>query len=221
MTIRDIVPDPGLRSVLELSTLTHEQCITLFDKADSDFAAAPADRSSWDAQAELAKEQKYLNAYLAQLRGANRGAVVRVREAKQATAEARQEVDRLHLHLQNLYYEQRHLRGEITACEAYDHPYRKLPLVPAEEFLVRHPELAEADENELMIARIDEEYAQREALEQARQGLLKKKQSLIADNKKRRDDLANLDRDLEKFIDAAKPIQKTFESNTSQNISGR
>ena len=120
MTIRDIVPDPGLRSVLELSTLTHEQCITLFDKADSDFAAAPADRSSWDAQAELAKEQKYLNAYLAQLRGANRGAVVRVREAKQATAEARQEVDRLHLHLQNLYYEQRHLRGEITACEAYE-----------------------------------------------------------------------------------------------------
>ena len=79
-----------------------------------------------------------------------------------------------------------------------------------------------------MIARINHEHAEREALEQARQGLLKKKQGLIADNKKRKDDLANLDKDLEKFIDvslhcgvhlatqsdrkqAAKPIQKLFE----------
>jgi THO complex subunit 5 len=38
-------------------------------------------------------------------------------------------------------------------------------------------------------------------LEEQRQGLLKKKQGLIADNKKRKDDLANLDKDLEKFID--------------------
>ena len=52
-----------------------------------------------------------------------------------------------------------------------------------------------------MIARINHEYTEREALEQARQGLLKKKQGLIADNKKRKDDLANLDKDLEKFID--------------------
>ena len=52
-----------------------------------------------------------------------------------------------------------------------------------------------------MIARINHEHAEREALEQARQGLLKKKQGLIADNKKRKDDLASLDKDLEKFID--------------------
>ena len=80
-----------------------------------------------------------------------------------------------------------------------------------------------------MIARIGHEHTEREALEQARQGLLKKKQGLIADNKKRKDDLASLDKDLEKFIDvgaflktsvtladadvwkAAKPIQKILE----------
>lgn len=82
-----------------------------------------------------------------------------------------------------------------------------------------------------MFARINHELSEREALEQARQGLLKKKQSLIADNKKRKDDLASLDKDLETFIDvsiaphviynlgkspdvmlkAAKPIQKIFE----------
>jgi THO complex subunit 5 len=80
-----------------------------------------------------------------------------------------------------------------------------------DEFLAKHPEHAGSDENALMIARIEDERAEREALEQQRQELLKRKQKLIAENKKRREDLANLDNDLEKFIDAAKPIQKTFE----------
>lgn len=52
-----------------------------------------------------------------------------------------------------------------------------------------------------MIARINHEHAEREKLEQARQELLKRKQALIAENKKRKDDLASLDLDLEKFID--------------------
>lgn len=52
-----------------------------------------------------------------------------------------------------------------------------------------------------MIARIDHERSEREALEQKRMELLKRKQKLIADNKKRKEDLANLDKELEKFID--------------------
>jgi len=72
-----------------------------------------------------------------------------------------------------------------------------------EEFLQQHPEYAEGDESALMTARINHEHGEREALEQARQGLLKKRQSLIADNKKRKDDLASLDKDLEKFIDVS------------------
>lgn len=54
-----------------------------------------------------------------------------------------------------------------------------------------------------MTARIDHEYSERETLEQERQVLLKKKQALIAENKKRKDDLASLDKDLEKFIDVS------------------
>lgn len=53
----------------------------------------------------------------------------------------------------------------------------------------------------MTFARINHELSEREVLEQERQGLLKKKQSLIADNKKRKDDLASLDKDLETFID--------------------
>lgn len=81
------------------------------------------------------------------------------------------------------------------------HSHSKLPLVPVEQFLEEHPDHADDDENALMTARIDHERAQREALEQQRQELLKRKQKLIAENKKRKDDLANLDKDLEKFID--------------------
>ena len=83
------------------------------------------------------------------------------------------------------------------------HKYQQLPLIPVEQFLEEHPEHADADEVALMIARIDHEHAERLALEEQRQGLLKKKQGLIADNKKRKDDLANLDKDLEKFIDVS------------------
>lgn len=54
-----------------------------------------------------------------------------------------------------------------------------------------------------MFARISHELAEREALEQQRQGLLKSKQRLVADNKKRKDDLASLDKDLETFIDVS------------------
>lgn len=57
-----------------------------------------------------------------------------------------------------------------------------------------------------MIARISHEHAEREKLEQARQELLKRKQALIAENNKRKDDLASLDQDLERFIDVSFPL---------------
>ncbi|KAI9674262.1 MAG: hypothetical protein M1829_003809 [Trizodia sp. TS-e1964] len=210
MIIDDMISDAYLKSVLEIATLTRDQCIGLIDYAEAN-PYALAEDPSVDTQLHLSREQRVLHTYLAQLRGLNRNALLRVRATKQATAEARQEVDRLHLQLQNLYYEQRHLLGEISACESYDHKYQQLPLTPVEEFLRNHPELANENESDLMTARINHEHAEREQLEQTRQGLLKKKQGLIADNKKRKEDLANLDKDLEKFIDAAKPIQKTFE----------
>lgn len=58
-----------------------------------------------------------------------------------------------------------------------------------------------------MIARIGHERAGREALEQQRLELVGRKQKLIAENKKRKDDLANLDKDLEKFIDVSSKMR--------------
>ena len=96
----------------------------------------------------------------------------------------------------------------------HSHKYLQLPLVPVEEFLEKQPEHLEDDEKTLMFARIEHELAEREALEQQRQGLLKKKQGLIADNKKRKDDLASLDKDLEKFIDVSRPAESHPKSMT-------
>lgn len=119
MTVEEIVTDPFLQSVLAISNQTRQQCITLLDLAETNALAASATLPQ-DTQLSLSKQQKLLYSYLAQLRGSNRNAILAVREAKQLTAEARQEIDRLHLQLQNLYYEQRHLRGEIIACESYE-----------------------------------------------------------------------------------------------------
>ena len=52
-----------------------------------------------------------------------------------------------------------------------------------------------------MIARLHNEKAVREDLERQRKELSAKKQTLISENKKRKDDLASLDEQLKKFIE--------------------
>lgn len=121
MTVPDIVTDPFLNSVLDVSKLTRDQCLALFDLAETYPVTIAVGAPTRESQQHSIKQHKLLNAYISQLRGLNREAILQVRQAKQATAEARQEVDRLHLQLQNLYYEQRHLRAEITACETFEY----------------------------------------------------------------------------------------------------
>ncbi|KAE8145889.1 phosphatidylinositol-glycan biosynthesis class S protein-domain-containing protein [Aspergillus avenaceus] len=218
MAVRDIVADPSLLPVLNSSAETREQCEKLLALLDP--TAESASTNPQEAVLAASREQKQLFALLARLRGLNRDAIFRVRDTKQSTAEARQEIDRLHLQLQNLYYEQRHLTGEIAACDSYDHKYLSLPLIPVEEFLALFPEHKESDSHELMIARINHEHAEREKLEQARQELLKRKQALIAENNKRKEDLASLDQDLERFIDHALVMtSKNEDSRSSQTTS--
>jgi len=117
MAVDDIVTDPSLKMTLETSKQTRDQAIALLDLASSQPATSPA---SHDFQLQISKQQKLLLTYLAQLRGLHRDAHVGARQTKALTAEARQEIDRLHLALQNLYYEERHLQGEIVACESYE-----------------------------------------------------------------------------------------------------
>jgi hypothetical protein len=120
MTVRDIVTDPSLLPVLQISANAHTECQTLLELLDPNNAATQTTPPSQETILAISKQQKILYSLLAQLRGLNRDAVLHVRDTKQVTAEARQEIDRLHLQLQNLYYEQKHLMGEIAACESYE-----------------------------------------------------------------------------------------------------
>jgi Fms-interacting protein/Thoc5 len=118
MSISEIVTDQSLLPVLSTSAETLAQCQQLLALLNPD--SIPTGTSIHDLSLAASKQQKVLFALLAQLRGQNRDAIFRVRGTKHATAEARQEIDRLHLQLQNLYYEQKHLTGEIAACESYE-----------------------------------------------------------------------------------------------------
>ena len=144
-----IINDPFLQSVLKISTQTRQQTMDLIDFTSANAVSATVSphhhhhqnlndnsnnnstsdnpkqqqppSSPPDHQLELTKQQRMLYAHLGELRSLNRNAILQVRETKQTTAEARQEIDCLHLRLQNLYYEERHLRGEIAACESYEY----------------------------------------------------------------------------------------------------
>lgn len=113
--------DPYLQSVLATSLHTREQCMNLINLVEANANAIAASQThSSQVQLDVSKQQSLLYSHLGHLRELDRNAILKVRNTKQTTAEARQEVDRLHLQLQNLYYEERHLRGEIAACDAYE-----------------------------------------------------------------------------------------------------
>lgn len=117
MAVDDTIREPSLRVALETSHQTRNQAIALLDQVS---AIPPTTEPADELVLQISKEQKRLLACLSQLRGLHRSAHVDARETKAQTAEMRQEVDRLHLQLQNLYYEQQHLQGEIEACESYE-----------------------------------------------------------------------------------------------------
>jgi hypothetical protein len=123
-----LVTDTSLQSVLAAADLARTQSLAILDLLDAHHASSTTTDPSSDGtdpttahQLALSTQQKKLTAHLAHLRGLNRKAVLGVRGTKQETGEARQEIDALHLQLQNLYYEQRHLRGEIAGCEDYEY----------------------------------------------------------------------------------------------------
>lgn len=113
MTADDLITDPTLLTVLNAAAETRTQCLEILSQLSQR-------ASQGDVDLDLQTAEKNLNARLAILRGLNRKAIMGVRHTKQETSEARQEIDSLHLQLQNLYYEQRHLRGEIAGCEEFE-----------------------------------------------------------------------------------------------------
>lgn len=118
MMASELVTDESIRAVLTAAIEARQQCLKIIDELELQTTQSSTDYD--EEQESYFRMRKQMNARLAKLRGLNRTAVLGVRNTKQETTEARQEIDSLHLQLQNLYYEQRHLRDEIAACEFYE-----------------------------------------------------------------------------------------------------
>src|SRR5579859_3169654 len=74
---------------------------------------------SEDQSRQLATDQRKLTNLKILLRGFNREMFLENRVVKAKTSESKAEVDNLYLNLQNLKYEQQHLRSEIHDCRNY------------------------------------------------------------------------------------------------------
>lgn len=107
-----------LLATLDSAVRTRQQGLEILNFLDQNRVTESVEQSQ-DVQLALSKQQKVLTTRLAKLRGLHRQVVFDVRDTKQVTAEAKSEIDSLHLQLQNLFYEQTHLRGEIAACNGY------------------------------------------------------------------------------------------------------
>lgn len=188
--------------------------LTSYQQAHPRPLKAPTTREEVDAEKKIQNQldllEKRLRAQLAMTRTVYRACVMKIREEKAETAEKKAANDALILGLHNLKYEEQSLRSEIAAAENYDHKYKKLPLIPTDEFIAKFPQHENATEHELMKARIDQEYQDRVELESQRQEKLKQKQKLIAEVKKSKDDLTRLDGMVEKFVEHFEPIRKVF-----------
>jgi CRISPR/Cas system-associated protein Csx1 len=68
---------------------------------------------------QLATDKKKLSTQIIILRGFNREMYFQNRAVKNATADSKAQVDSLYLNLQNMKYEQQHLRSEIQDCRNY------------------------------------------------------------------------------------------------------
>jgi len=75
----------------------------------------PSAMANYDAQVLQTRAM----ALFGQLKAHNRAANAQTRSHKQATADARTQMDQAHLALQNLLYEKRHLEREIEKCRQF------------------------------------------------------------------------------------------------------
>ncbi|KAI9658815.1 MAG: hypothetical protein M1831_003841 [Alyxoria varia] len=143
-----VVTDPELVSFLEINSRLQDEALALAELLSTQ-AENPSEETSappyldQDPPQDIQAAYQRLNSIVAVLRGQNRRVAHITRQSKASTAASRAELDRLHLSLQNLYYEQKHLLGEIATCENFPHPFQRLPMVSEETFLGLHPEWKE------------------------------------------------------------------------------
>lgn len=93
------------------------------------------------------------------------------------------------------------------------HRYITLPMIPQEEFIAQHPEHVESSEHDLTVARIEDELVARQALEEQRLVLAKRKEALIKETTAKKDELGRLDVEVEKWVNGQVSARGVFEAH--------
>lgn len=87
--------------------------------------------------------------------------------------------------------------------------------MPPEDYLQAHQEAASLDDHELTIARIEDEYRARQALEEERQALMKRKAASAKITNDKKEQLVKLDAEIEKWIGQEASIRKIFDARAA------
>ncbi|KAG0709649.1 Fms-interacting protein-domain-containing protein [Suillus ampliporus] len=153
------------------------------------------------------------NALVARLKALNRNANAATRTCKQATTEARHDMDQTHLGLQNLLYEKRHLEREIDKCRQFASIYQDVPLYSLPEFKNLAPPEARSDDvlqntHQLMLNRLSFELVERQRLDQKRKELTSQKEDLLKQSKLKLATVESVKTQIESLMKAAADIQK-------------
>jgi THO complex subunit 5 len=85
-------------------------------------------------------------------------------------------------------------------------------MLPVETYIEAHPEAAEMSEHDLTIARIEDEHRARQALEEQRLELVKRKEVLVKETNAKKEELGKLDAEVEKWVGGLDGIKGIFEA---------
>ncbi|KAH9938620.1 Fms-interacting protein-domain-containing protein [Fomitopsis serialis] len=152
-------------------------------------------------------------ALFARLKALNRAANGATRVQKQATADARQQMDHTYLSLQNLLYEKRHLEREIEKCRQFASVYQDVPVHSLEEFVELAPgeaksQIVLSDDHQLMLNRLSFELAERQRLDQKYKELAKQKEELLKQSKAKLATMDSVKAQIDSLIKTATEVQK-------------
>ncbi|KAG0724310.1 THO complex subunit 5 [Chionoecetes opilio] len=165
----------------------------------------------WSSEVEERRTQVLM--LMLSLRRLSRVQKVRVRDARERTAEARQGVDGVTLQLQNLLYEVAHLKKEVRRCLDFQSADQEIDLVPVEQFYVEAPDdisrPTETQENlhEQRLARLQWELVQRRDQTQLFDKLTEEKEAVAEAISEQERKLASLAPRINTILEATLPLQ--------------
>eukprot|EP00047_Mylnosiga_fluctuans_P004207 m.233242 g.233242 ORF g.233242 m.233242 type:complete len:551 (+) comp12482_c0_seq1:3457-5109(+) len=121
---------------------------------------------------------------LVDLKKVLRDQYLKVKQAVERTESERQQLDTLHLQLQNRLYERMHLQEEIHACQAFYKRESDVRLAPLDDFLAENPDARgqSPDSHELVLRRLGWELEQRTKIAARVQDLEADKAEIAKDN---------------------------------------